>query len=77
METEKNPNKKSDQKWLINTVYSEFNSGKSLSLTIPYQEKYPSANKTQQVPGSSTWASSSLPSALLPSPSAEKRSIFV
>lgn len=30
METEKNPDKKSSQKWLINTVYSEFNSGKSV-----------------------------------------------
>jgi len=27
METERNPDKKDSQKWLINTVYSEFNSG--------------------------------------------------
>lgn len=35
METEKNPDRKSSQKWLINTVYSEFNSGKSSTLIIP------------------------------------------
>jgi len=40
METEKNPDKKSSQKWLINTVYSEFNSGAwlvNLGVFVPPQ----------------------------------------
>jgi hypothetical protein len=32
METKKNPDNKSNQKWLISKVYSEFNSGKSSRL---------------------------------------------
>jgi hypothetical protein len=39
METEKNPDTKSTQKWLINTVYSEFNSGKPFSLSVVVTEK--------------------------------------
>jgi hypothetical protein len=70
METEKNPDTKSTQKWLINTVYSEFNSGKPSSLSIIVTEKGQSTDYISQVLGSSTWASSSLLNALLPLPPA-------
>jgi hypothetical protein len=40
METKKNPDTKSSQKWLISKVYSEFNSGKFFRQQNPTQKPH-------------------------------------
>ena len=66
LETVKNADRKASQKWLIKTVYSEFNSGASSSIMLYNNTSLKSSlTNASQVPGSSTSVSLTLPSALL------------